>query len=332
MLSMTIVLYPEALATSITLPAEILHAAAQLSRTRRQRGIDARTTLLGLEAADRITLNAGLTLQLDGSLAQLQHCDLLILPAIWRHPRRVLQRFQPWLPQLRELYDNGSTICSVGSASALLAATGLLDGRPATTHWHDFERFAAAYPRVDLKRRHLITQSDRLYCAGSVNSIADFMVHMVEGWYGDQVARAVEAQFSPEARRAFETAAFLQQSPGTHHDALVREAQDHMQQHPGEPHSIASLAARAGLSPRSFSRRFRQATGETPMRYLQTLRLREARALLQHSDLAVAEVAWRCGFSSPSRFAQAFRETGNLSPRAWRNAVRGKRFSDSSTD
>ena len=329
MIRMVIVLYPEALATSATLPAEILHAAAQLSRTRRQRGIDSQVALLGLESATAITLDAGLQLRLDGAFAQLDACDLLILPAIWRHPRRVLKRFEPWLPRLQQLYAGGCTICSVGTASALLAEAGLLDGRPGTTHWHDFERFAAAYPRVALKRRHLITQSDRLYCAGSVNSIADFMVHMIEGWFGDQIARAVEAQFSPEARQSFETAAFLQQSPGTHHDALVREAQDFMQQHPGEPHSVGGLATLTGLSERSFGRRFRKATGDTPMRYLLALRLREARALLQHSDLSIADIAWRCGFSSPSRFTQAFRRANELSPRAFRDAVRGKRFSDS---
>jgi transcriptional regulator GlxA family with amidase domain len=331
MIRMSIVLYPEALATSVTLPAEILHAAAQLSRTQRYRGIDAQVSLLGLEQAPMIGLEAGLQLRLDGVFNAQSACDLLILPAIWRHPRRVLQRFQPLLGKLRTLYENGCTICSVGTASALLAEADLLEGRPATTHWRDFDRFAAAYPRVKLKRRHLITQSDRLYCAGSVNSIADFMVHMIEGWYGDHIARAVEAQFSPEARQSFETAAFLQQSPGTHHDALVREAQDYMQQHPDETHSVGALAARAGLATRSFARRFKHATGETPMQYLQALRLREARALLQHSDLPVADIAWRCGFSSPSRFAQAFRSSGNLSPRAYRDAVRGKRFSDNSS-
>ncbi len=321
-----IVLYPEALASSATLPAEILHAAAQMSRSGRGRGIEADIRLLGLDEGSSVTLDSGLRLALDGHLSALESCELLILPAIWRHPRRVLTRFEPWFDRLRTLYETGCTICSVGTASAVLAEAGLLDGRPATTHWHDFDRFASAYPKVDLKRRHLITQSDRLYCAGSVNSIADFMVHQIEDWYGERIARAVEAQFSPEARQSFENAAFLQQSPSAHHDALIREAQDYLQQHPADPHSLESLATRAGLSSRSFGRRFRKATGDTPMAYLGNLRIREAKALLQHSDLNVAEVAWRSGFSSPSRFSQAFRAATDMSPRDYREAVRGKRF------
>jgi transcriptional regulator GlxA family with amidase domain len=323
-----IVLYPEALASSATLPVEILHAASQMSRSNRGRGIASSSRFLGLSDDSSVALDSGLRLSIDAHFSMLEQCDLLILPAIWRHPRRVLSRFTPWYQRLRDLYAGGTTICSVGTASAILAEAGLLDGRPATTHWHDFERFAAAYPRVDLKRRHLITQSERLYCAGSVNSIADFMVHQVEQWYGERIARAVEAQFSPEARQSFENAAFLQQSPGAHHDALIREAQDLMQQCPAEPHSLQRLAKGAGLSTRSFGRRFRRATGETPMHYLLKLRVREAKALLQHSDLNLSEIAWRSGFNSPSRFSQAFRALTDMSPRDYRDAVRGKRFTD----
>lgn len=329
--SAAIILYPEALATSVTLPAEILHAAAQMSRASRGRGIAADIQLLGLPGESTMTLQSGLRVTLDGDFTKLTNCDLLILPAIWRHPRKVLDRAKAWLPAVKKLHASGTSICSVGTASALLAETGLLDGRPATTHWHDFDRFERHYPAVQLKRRHLITHSERLYCVGSVNSIGDFMVHFVERWYGERIARAVESQFSPEARQSFETAAFLQESAGAHHDVVIRDAQDHMQLHPAEAHTIDSLATLSGLSSRSFGRRFRKATGETPMRYLLHLRIREARALLQHSDISVADIAWRCGFTSPSRFSQAFGRATDLTPRAYREAVRGKRFAATST-
>jgi transcriptional regulator GlxA family with amidase domain len=319
-------LYPEALATSVTLPLEILQAAAQLSRVQRGRGTDTQVALYGLESTRRLQLESGLRLDLDGGYREIDDVDLLILPAIWRHPRRVLRRAAPAIDVIRRAHETGATICSVGSASSLLAAAGLLDGRAATTHWQDFERFAAAYPRVLLKRRHLITQSDRLYCVGSVNSIADFMVHLLGRWYGERIARAVETQFSPEARQSFSTAAFLQNSPDNHHDSLVREAQDQMELEPAAAHTLASLAALTGLSTRSFGRRFRQATGSTPMDYLRDLRTREARALLLKSDLSIADVGGRCGFASSSRFSQAFRAATGLSPREYRAAVRGKRF------
>ena len=324
--SVAALLYPEALASSITLPTEILLAAGQLARARRRENVSISIALLQAEDADSIQLDSGIRLQTHGRFDQLNRCDLLLLPAIWRRPQLVQARCEPWLDTIRALYASGTTICSVGSASNLLAAAGLLDNRPATTHWHDFDAFAKRHPRVQLKRRHLITRSDRLYCVGSVNSIADFMVHMIGQWFGDGVARSVEAQFSPEARQNFETATFLAEAPEAHHDALIRDVQDYLRDHFAEPLRLRELTAHYGVSERSLNRRFRQATGTTPMSYLRDQRLREARALLQHSDLGIADIAWRCGFSSPSRFSQVFQEDQAMTPRAWRGAVRGKRF------
>jgi transcriptional regulator GlxA family with amidase domain len=106
----------------------------------------------------------------------------------------------------------------------------------------------------------------------------------------------------------------------------VRELQDVLHASLDEAHSLDALARRVDLSPRSLSRRFQAATGRSPMRYLRELRLREARSLLTHSDLGVAEIAWRCGFGSPSRFASVFARDQGMSPREFRAAVRGKRF------
>ncbi len=323
-----VLLYPEALATSLTLPAEICHAADQLARAQGSPAPATEVRVYGVCDENPVRLDSGPALHVDRAVPEEFNDDLLLLPAIWRHPRRVLRRFTPFLDSLVRYVERGGSVCSVGTASTLLAEAGLLSGRAATTHWHDFERFARSYPDVDLKRRHLITQSERLYCVGSVNSIADFMLHMVTQWHGERIARAVEAQFSPEARQSFASAAFLEQSVSAHHDAVVRAAQDAMQEAPALPHTVTSLANDAGISSRSFGRRFRRATGETPGAYLQKLRIRDARALLQKSDLAIAEIAWRCGFSSPSRFAQAFRAATRLTPREYRQAVRGKRFGE----
>ena len=247
-------------------------------------------------------------------------------PARSRCPRRTRRLCEPLHGELQRLAAAGTRLCSVGTASRVLADAGLLDGRSATTHWSDFDRFADDYPAITLRRRHLITQSGNLYCAGSVNSIADLLVHVVEQWYGAAVARAVESQFSPEIRQAFRSAAFLEDSRTSHHDELVLDAQLYLQEHLAAPHSVGALARRAGIAPRSFSRRFGRATGTTPMAYLLALRIGEARSLLLHSDLPLGEIAWRCGWQSASRFSEQFRARTGLAPREFRAATRGKRF------
>lgn len=318
-------LYPDALATSVTLPMEILQAASQLASVGRRGEAQMRFLLAG---PDRrlMRLASGLQLKPDLPWDRLPTLDLLLLPAIWRNPLPTLRHAESLLELLRERHRQGTKICSVGTGSYLLAEAGLLDGRPATTHWHYFERFQQRYPAVTLKSRHLITQSGSIYCVGSVNSIADLMVHLVEEWFGSRVARAVENQFSPEIRQPFREAAWQDEPRTAHHDELVLEAQQWLQDHFSEKVQIDTLAQRLGLSTRTLNRRFKLATGMTPLGYLRTLRMTEARELLRHSNLGIGEIGWRVGLPDGGYFARQFRTHSGMTPLQYREAVRGKLF------
>ncbi|MFN2329641.1 MAG: helix-turn-helix domain-containing protein, partial [Chromatocurvus sp.] len=159
-----------------------------------------------------------------------------------------------------------------------------------------------------------------------LNSIADLMVHVVELWYGKRIARAVENQFSPEIRRTFQTAAFLEGMHTAHHDELILEAQMRMQEQLASPKPLRDVARDAGLGTRSFTRRFRRATGMSPLQYVMQLRVSEAKSLLLQSNLDINEITWRCGWQSASLFSRQFRLRVGMSPRDYRAAVRGKRF------
>ncbi len=318
-------LYPQALATSVTLPLEILQAASQIARVKSRHSP---TVSLHLAAPGKATtkLFGGLNLTPDMDLNELQELDLLILPAIWRNPEPLVKAATTRMAQLRDIAAAGTKVCAVGTGTCLLAEAGLLDNRPATTHWNYFERFAQRYPRVKLKSRHLITQADNIYCVGSVNSIADLMVHIVEEWYGHTTARSVENQFSPEIRRPFRAAAYQKDSHDSHHDELVAQAQDWLQEHLAEPISIAALAQRLGLSERTLNRRFHQATGVGPQAWLRSLRISQAKDLLRHSNLPISEVAWQLGLQDASHFGRLFKQQVGMTPARYREAVRGKLF------
>ncbi|WP_116364460.1 GlxA family transcriptional regulator [Parahaliea mediterranea] len=318
-------LYPDALASSVTLPMEILQAASQMASVGSRGRAQARFLLTAPEATP-LRLASGIQLTPDLPFAQLPPLDLLILPAIWRNPLPTLKGAAPWLSQLSAIAGGGTRICSVGTASCLLAEAGLLNGRPATTHWNYFERFARRYPRVQLKTRHLITQSNNIYCVGSVNSIADLMVHIVEDWFGTRVARAVEQQFSPEIRRSFRAAAYQDGPRSSHHDETVLRAQQYLQDHLASGASLDALARQLDISPRTLSRRFRNATGYTPQQYLNSLRLTTARDLLRRSNLSIAEICWQLGLQDVSYFARLFRRHHGMSPMRYRQAARGKLF------
>lgn len=322
-------LYPDALATSITLPLEILQAAAQMARVKNRHspGINA---LVAGPSRDPVPVFGGIKLNPDICYRELPPLDLLIIPAIWRNPLPTARQAKPLLEQLRGIASADTRVCAVGTGATLLAEAGLLDGRPATTHWNYLETFRRRYPKVKLKSRHLITQSDNIYCVGSVNSIADLVVHVVEEWYGQAVARTVENQFSPEIRRPFRAAAYQTEPHSSHHDELVLEAQQHMRERLTEKLNIAALSADLGLSPRSLNRRFHQATGLSPMGWLQQLRVSQAKDLLRHSNLSVSEVAWQVGISDASHFGRLFRTQVGMTPARYREAVRGKLFAPDS--
>ena len=316
---------PHTLASSITLPTEMLVAAA--SQSGRDRGGQ-----LALEVASAdggpIAAVGGLPLaaSLDYHRLPAAMPELVILPALWRNPLPVLRQQAGLLPVLRELAGSGARICAVGTSSFFLAEAGLLDHRPATTHWFYLDLFARRYPQVDLKPHHLITRAGSLYCAGSVNSVADLTVHFVEQFYGAATARRVEAQFSPEIRRPFETHSFTQGRENIHQDELVADAQAWLRSHLQRDDSLAQLAARLDISTRSLNRRFRQATGMTPMQYLQAQRLQTARELLRTSNLSISEVAAQVGYQDVSYFCQRFKQAVKQTPAAYRKAVRAKLF------
>jgi transcriptional regulator GlxA family with amidase domain len=325
------VLYRDALATSVTLPMEILQAASQMASVGQRAAPQVRFLLAGPERGS-LTLGSGLAITPDIGYEELPSLDLLLLPAIWRNPLPTVRASAALLDRLRQLAGTGTRICSVGTGSYLLAEAGLLAGRPATTHWHYFEDFSRRYPEVELKTRHLITQAGNIYCVGSVNSIADLMVHIVHERFGSRIARPIENQFSPEIRQPFSAAAYQDEADSSHHDELVAQVQQHLQEHLHNPVSLAQLADQAGLSQRSLTRRFGQATGMSPQAYLQSLRMASARDLLRHSNLGVGEIAWQVGLQDVSYFSQLFRRHCGVSPLKYREAVRGKLFEPGARD
>ena len=319
------ILYPNALATSVTLPMEILQAASQMASVG-SRGAPQVRFLLAGPNRKRVTLGSGISLKPDITFENLPLLDLALLPAIWRNPLPTIKQAGPAIQLLPALAASGARICSVGTGSCLLAEAGLLQGRPATTHWNYFSQFSRRYPEVLLKTRHLITQSDNIYCVGSVNSIADLMVHIVEDWFGVRIARAIENQFSPEIRQAFSAAAYQSEADSSHHDEVIVEAQHWLQEYLHAPVSMTQLAEHLRLSTRTMNRRFKTATGMSPQAYLQSLRIAGAKELLRHSNLSVGDIAWQSGLQDVSYFSQLFRKHSGMSPLSYRAAVRGKLF------
>jgi len=316
--------FHDALATSISLPMELLTAANSVSRLN-QRTPLMKAHIVGLDPAP-IRVSGGMQILPSAALTTDDHYDLIIIPSRWRHPHRGAPTRPEVIRWLREHEQRGADICAVGNGSYFLAEAGLLKQRVATTHWHYFDDFASRYPDVALQRDYLITQADNIYCTGSVNSAADLVIHLIDRYWGAWVARRVAQQFSPESRRPFSRNSYRVDRSDLHRDEVIALAQNWLARHLQEPLNIRDLASQSGLSERSFHRRFRQATGLPPLQYMQKMRIELAQDLLQNSNLTVEEIGQQCGYTDSSYFCRLFKNHCTSSPGEYRRAVRRKLF------
>lgn len=317
------VLYEQLLATSVALPAEMLRAAGDLASARQRRPLPIIEFIASKPGA--YTSRSGLPLHTTGGLDQ-QGFDLIYLPALWRNPQTVIRQHPTLLSWLREQHEAGALIGAAGTGVCFLAASGLLDQRPATTHWFYLDRFAAAYPAVELKPQYLITRAGNLYCAASINALADLTVHFIRHFYGANIASHVERHFSHEARKSYEDVTYREDDSERHHDEDIIQVQLWLHQHLAQTVQLAEVARQFGMSLRNFNRRFRAATGKTPLAYLQALRIEEGRDLLGNSNLSIAEVSEKVGYQDSSHFTRLFREMFTITPQEYRKSMRSKLF------
>jgi transcriptional regulator GlxA family with amidase domain len=317
------ILHPRALLTGVAMPAEMLRAADELWCIRKRSAPGLRITLATTDNRPATWFSA-VTVAPRCRLQDLDGVDLVYVPPLWRKPAVDLPEA---VATLNRLAAAGSLVCAMSTGAYLLARAGLLEGRAATTHWSFLDDFARRYPGVDLKREHLITRSGNLYCTGSLNATADLTSLIIERFYGTAIARQVEAQFSPEIRRPAAQLAYIEGEPSAQPDELMAEAQQWLRERAGERVHLVELARHLGISRRSLNRRFREATGRTPGRFLQEARIEEASTLLRNTNLAIAEVAARVGYENAAHFATLFRRLSSQTPSEYRAAVRAKLFS-----
>ena len=316
-------LAPGMLSTGTALPYEMWLAAQDLCLVRKRHEV---IKLNLIEACSDLS-GRRLALKPDCSLRTLPQLDILYLPALWRNPRTVINRMglEFW-ESLRLQHAGGAQIASVGTGVALLAESGLLDGKAATTHWYYFEQFEKEFPNVRLKKNFFITQSGLLHCAASINSLADVTVHLIERAVDKSIARHVEKNFSHEIRRTYEEYRYLDGGNTSLDDEVVLEAQLWISDNLAVQQTVNELADRLGIALRTLNRRFRQTTGLSVRKYWQLKRVTLAKELLEKTNLTISEVAWRVGYQDAGYFSRLFNRELSMTPLAYRRMVRAKLF------
>ncbi|BBA97534.1 putative AraC family transcriptional regulator [Actinacidiphila reveromycinica] len=280
----------------------------------------------GEEGALRTT--GGLELTAPYGLEALARAGTVVVPT-WRS---ISQAPPPEaLDAIRRAHEEGARIIGLCTGAFVLAAAGLLDGRPATTHWMYAPTLAKRYPSVHVDPRELfVDDGDVLTSAGTAAGI-DLCLHVVRTDHGTDAAAALARRLVVPPRRAdWQTGPrhmdrSLPEEIGADPLAeVVAWALEHLH----EQFDVEALAARAYMSRRTFDRRFRSLTGSAPLQWLITQRVLQAQRLLETSDYSVDEVAGRCGFRSPVALRGHFRRQLGSSPASYRAAYRARRPQD----
>ncbi len=318
----SIVALPEAMPSTLMGLYDVLSSAGSMPTL--DRPIAPEPFSVEIVAARRgpMRLATGIPLDVRRSVDQVPSTDIVLVPSLlaargeWssgRHPEVV-----DWIARMGE---GGAMLCSACSGLFPLAETGVLDGREATIHWGYASGFRARFPRVELHpERVLVVSGDRseVVSSGASTSWHDLALYLIARRTGATVAQAA-ARFFAFQWHTDGLAPYSVFDPRIEHgDALIADVQRWIGAHPSVAAPAGEMRRRSGLPARTFARRFRAATGHTPVEYVQRLRVEEAKRRLERTDAPVERIAWEVGYEDPAAFRRLFRRIVGLPPGVYR--------------
>jgi AraC family transcriptional activator FtrA len=261
--------------------------------------------------------HGGLTLAATAGLDLLDRADLIVVPG-WKGaavpvPATLADR-------LRRAWERGARLASICSGAFVLAATGLLDGRRAATHWRYAELLKARHPEIEVDASVLYAEEGRVYTSAGSAAGIDLMLHIIRQDYGVDAASSVARRLVMPPHRGGGQAQFIERPVPADRDDRLAGALDIIRAQLNADWPVERMAGLLAVSPRSFFRRFLEATGMTPGQWLIDQRISQARRLLETTRLPVERVAAEAGFGSVQVLRHHFRERLAVSPREYRKS------------
>ncbi len=237
-------------------------------------------------------------------------------------PSIIMPEFMDPMPEaaawMAGAHKEGARLCSVCAGAFVLAETGLIDGRRATTHWAFVDAMSTRFPRVELALDRMVLEDGDILTAGGILAWTDLGLTLVSRLMGQAVMLAT-ARFllaEPPGRTQRPYAEFLPRFD--HGDAAILRVQHHLHATGARDHTVAELAVQAGLEERTFLRRFTRATGLRPTEYAQQIRIAKARSLLELGGTSIEQIAFQAGYGDPAAFRKVFQKLTGMGPGAYR--------------
>jgi len=313
--------------SSLTGPADALHVAQILADIRSPANAPRfESAVFSARGASQIRGESGIQISGIEPMPKNPQFDLVLVPGIdHRRPRDIIDRraeFEPEIAALRALHARGTRIAATCSGTYLLAMTGLLDGRRATTSWWMASSFRKHFPAVQLEEQALIIEDGNVITTGASTSVYSLVIRMIAENGGDELAQHVSRMMLLDAERQSQAPYVSQAMLEKPRHSLAEKITQFLDKQLHDQISVARLADHCGTSERSLLRHFHAHYGTSPLGYIQHLRVERAKALLEATQLSFDEVVERCGYSDVPSFRKLFKRETSLTPADYRERFR----------
>ncbi|HMV41838.1 MAG TPA: helix-turn-helix domain-containing protein [Leptospiraceae bacterium] len=270
----------------------------------------------------KITCQNGITLQPKCSIFDSVEQDLIVISSSSFDIGWTLEKYKPVLPYLRSQFEKGIPVASLCIGAFLIAEAGLLNGRKASTHWGFCNLFEEMYPQVKLCREELISEDTGVFTSGGANSGLDLTLYLIEKFSGHSQAMNVAKSFVLELGRHGQAPFSKFIGRRSHSDKEMLIAQEWIENNCNRLLSFNEISEKLVMSQRTLNRRFKEATGLSPVDYLQNVRIESAKIFLETGNDTVQEIAYLVGYEDISFFRKVFKKITGITPNQYRQMYR----------
>lgn len=302
--------------SSLLLTVEVIEAANEYFVKRGNAPVF-KPTLIGSETEKRH--NGAVAIQLDKSTADVYKADLIIVPAIGGDVTTSLKENKKNIEWVIDQYKNGAEVASLCTGAFILGAAGLLKGKVCSTHWSSADIFRSLFPDVNLKVEKIITEERGVYTSGGAISSMNLVLHIIGKYYDRETAIFCAKIFEIEFDRNNQSEFIIFAGQKNHEDEQIKKAQLFMEDNVSDKIIIEELSSKFSIDRRNFNRRFKKATGNTPLEYMQRLKIETAKKHLEKSRKTVNEVMYDVGYSDVKAFREMFKKITGMSPIEYKN-------------
>ena len=252
-------------------------------------------------------------------LKDVTETDLLIIPPTFGDTVRGIQANAEAIPYFRKLHEIGSSLASLCIGAFLLAETGLLNGKKCSTHWAHINEFRERYPEVEVEDGAIITEHDNIYSSGGASSLWNLILYLVEKFSDRETAVMISKYFALDISRESQSQFAIFKGQRNHGDQDIQRVQDYIEEHYADRISLETLAQLINIGRRTFERRFKEATNNTPIEYIQRVRIEAAKKFFEASRKNVTEIMYDVGYTDTKAFRDIFKKITGLTPIEYRN-------------